>query len=155
MIARLREFGCVDIARAGAKAMRMKVSVGLALAALALGLAAGARAAEIDQIAQSQLIGRSGKSIRACLGEPTKRIRVGDEAIWVYPIGTLYADGMWFFVPLDLNILRSGGPCEVRFVVNPYGVNRVYYALPGGAALPLGQFCNFPVENCVTPQIVK
>ena len=155
MIVRPREFGRVDIAKTGAKAMRMKVGIGLALAAVAIGLAAGARAAEIDQIAQSQLIGRSGKSIRACLGEPTKRIRVGDEAIWVYPIGTLYADGLWFFVPLDLNIFRSGAPCEVRLVVNPFGVSQVYYALPGGADLPLGQYCNFPVANCVTSQIVK
>jgi hypothetical protein len=135
--------------------MGMKISVGLALVPMVLGLVAGARAAEIDQIAQSQLIGRSGKSIRACLGKPAKRIPVGDEAIWVYPIGTLYADGLWFFVPLDLNVFRSGAPCEVRFVVNPYGVSQVYYALPGGAAMPLGQYCNFPVENCVPPQIVK
>ena len=135
--------------------MRIKIGVGLALAAMALPLAGAPRAAEVDQIAQSKLIGRSGKSIRACLGEPAKRVRVGDEAIWVYPIGTLFADGMWFFVPLDLNIFRGGGPCEVRMVVNPYGVSRVYYALPGGADLPLGQFCQFPVENCVAPRIVK
>lgn len=135
--------------------MRIKRCVRFALAATVLGLVAGAQAAEVDQIAQSQLIGRSGKSIRACLGEPAKRIRVGDEAIWVYPIGTVYADGLWFFVPLDLNLFRSGQPCEVRFVVNPYGVSQVYYALPGGAEMPLGQYCNFPVENCVAPQIVK
>ena len=135
--------------------MRIMKGVGFALSAMVFGLVGGAQAAEIDQIAQSQLIGRSGKSIRACLGQPAKRIRVGDEAIWVYPIGTLYADGLWSFVPLDLNLFRSGQPCEVRFVVNPYGVSQVSYALPGGAELPLGQYCNFAVGNCVAPQIAK
>ena len=135
--------------------MRNKIGVGLAITAIAGGVIAGARAAETDQIAQSQLVGRSGKSIRACLGDPAKRIPVGDEAIWVYPIGTLYADGLFFLVPLDLNIFNSGGPCDVRLVLTRYGVNRVFYSLPDGTALPLGQFCQFPVEKCVPPPIVK
>jgi hypothetical protein len=126
--------------------MGVKIVMGLAVAAL--GFVADARAAETDQIAQSTLIGRSARAIRACLGNPDKRIPVGDEAIWVYRIGALSADGAAWLIPLDLNFLRSGGACDVRIVVTPYGVNQVYYALPDGAGLPLGQLCRFPVELC-------
>lgn len=118
-------------------------------AALAMFIAAGsAAAAEVDQIAQRALIGISGKKLRECLGPPPHRQAVGYESIWIYPVGTLYADGPFFLFPNDLNLLGSGGVCEVRFVLDRYGVSRVYYTEPGGAALPLGQYCNFPVEAC-------
>ncbi len=135
--------------------MRGKIGVGLAVAAAAISVVAGARAAETDQIAQRVLIGRSGKAIRACLGKPAKRVPVGDEVIWEYPIGILTADGPGWLIPLDLNFLHSGGTCEVRVVLNPYGVRRVYYAMPDGAQLPLGELCQFPVEPCAQPNARK
>jgi len=117
--------------------------------ALAMLVATGpAAAAEVDQIAQIALIGISGKALRACLGPPPQRRSVGYEAIWTYPIGTLIADGPAFLFPLDLNLLGAGGACEVRFAIDRYGVSQIYYTLPGGAALPLGKLCNFPVEAC-------
>jgi predicted secreted Zn-dependent protease len=117
-------------------------------AAVLLVVAGSARAAEVDQIAQHALIGVSGKALRACLGAPAERRAVGYEAIWTYPVGTLTADGPAFLFPLDLNLLHAGGVCDVRFVLGRYGVSQVYYTLPGGAPLPLGQLCNFPVEAC-------
>jgi hypothetical protein len=113
-----------------------------------LGPPAPVDAAEVDQIAQSRLIGISGKALRACLGAPAKRRAVGMEAIWTYTVGALTADGPAFLFPLDLNTLGAGGACEVRFVVDRYGVSQIYYTLPGGAPLPLGQLCNFPVDAC-------
>jgi len=117
------------------------------LSALLLAVAPAA-AAEVDQIAQHALIGMSGKALHACLGRPAERRAVGYEAILTYPIGTLTADGPAFLFPLDLNILRAGGVCDVRFVLGRYGVSQVYYTLPGGAPLPLGQLCSFPAEAC-------
>lgn len=120
-----------------------------ALTIALLAAAAPAYAAEVDQIAQSRLIGISGKALRACLGPPTQRRGIALAAIWTYPLGTLAADGPALLFPLDLNGLGAGGVCEVHFVVGRYGVSQVYYTLPSGAALPLGQLCNFPVEACV------
>lgn len=107
-----------------------------------------AHAAEVDQIAQRALIGISGKALRACLGAPAQRRAVGYEAIWTYPVGTLKADGPPIPWPPDLNGSGAGGVCEVRFVLDRYGVSQVYYTLPGGSPLPLGQLCNFPVDAC-------
>jgi hypothetical protein len=113
--------------------------------------AAPAYAAEVDQIAQSRLIGISGKALRACLGPPAWRRAIGVQSLWTYPVGTLTADGPAFLFPLDLNALGAGGVCEVRFVFGRFGVIQVRYTLPGGAPLPLGQNCSFPVEACAAP----
>ncbi len=120
--------------------------VATALALLFFSAPAGA--AEIDQIAQSQLIGISGKKLLACLGQPSQRRAVGYESIWTYPVGTLLGDGPVLLFTLDLNWIGAGGGCDVRFVLDRYGVSRVFYTLPGGAALPLGKYCSFPVEAC-------
>jgi len=117
--------------------------------ALAIFVAAGpVAAAEVDQIVQSQLIGISGKKLRACLGPPTQRRAVGFESIWTYSVGTLVGDGPTFLFTLDLNWLGAGGGCDVRFVLDRYGVSQVGYTLPGGAPLPLGKLCSFPIEAC-------
>jgi hypothetical protein len=118
-------------------------------AALAMFVAAGpAIAAEVDQIAQSRLIGISAKKLRACLGPPAERRAVGYESIWTFSVGTLMGDGPVFLFPLDLHGIGAGGGCDVRFVLDRYGVSQIYYTLPGGAPLPLGKLCSFPAEAC-------
>ena len=100
----------------------------LRLVALAgfLGAAIPLHAAEVDQIAQSRLIGVSGKALRACLGAPAHRRGITLAAIWTYPVGTLAADGPAFLFPLNLNGLGAGGVCDVRFVVDRFGVSRIF-----------------------------
>jgi hypothetical protein len=131
--------------------VQRKTLASFAFAAACLGPAASAGAAETDQVAQSILINRSGKSIRACLGEPARRVPSGYDSIWVYPIGTLAGDGPTWFFTLDRNGWASAGACDVRLVVTRYGVLQVFYTTPGGGSLPLGQLCQFAVERCAAP----
>lgn len=127
--------------------MLIRSALAFALAIVPFGLI-GARAAETDQIAQASLVNRSAKAIRACLGEPARRIRVGDDSIWVYPIGATVGDGPTFLFLEDLNWLKSGEPCDVRIVFDRYRSLVVNYTLGNGAMLPLGQVCRFAVELC-------
>ena len=128
-----------------------KVSLGLVLALFAM--TACAPKPEIDQLAQRGMIGLSEKRILACLGEPTKRRRVGFEEIWTYPIGQMRNEGG--LLALGLNKYTSPFPpsrlCNVQIVIDRYGVSQVVYSGPDGAALPLGQLCEFPVRNCIDP----
>ena len=123
------------------------------LLALLTSSAAQASEPEVDQLAQRGVIGLSQKRILACLGEPAHRRRVGFEEIWTYPIGEMRTEGG----PLALGLNKYSSPfppsrlCNVQIVIDRYGVSQVVYAGPDGAALPLGQLCEFPVRNCVDP----
>ena len=115
--------------------------------------AAGASEPEVDQLAQRGMIGLSETRILACLGEPAKRRRVGFEEVWTYPIGQMRTEGG----PLALGLNKYSSPfppsrlCNVQIVIDRHGVSQVVYAGPDGAALPLGQVCEFPVRSCVDP----
>jgi hypothetical protein len=121
------------------------------VAAAAAGLAiAGCanNAPEVDQKAQHFMIGLSETRLKACVGRPDRRIPVGLEEIWVYRIGRLHGYGPPL-PPLNETILAPSGPCNVRFVVDRYGVSQIAYTLPSGASLPLGQVCDFDVDRCL------
>jgi hypothetical protein len=118
---------------------------------LALLAVSGCDRPEVDQIAQHSLIGMSKTKILACLGEPARRARVGFEEIWTFPIGAMRTEGGPFALGLNAysapsNLSRL---CNVKIVIDKYGVSQVAYSGPGDAALPLGQMCIFPVHNCV------
>lgn len=127
--------------------MGIRYALAFALAVASFGMTE-ARASETDQIAQASLVNRSAKAIRACLGEPARRIPVGDNSIWVYPIGATVGDGPTFLFLEDLNWLKGGQPCDVRIVFDRYRSLVVNTTLSNGAMLPLGQVCRFAAEPC-------
>ena len=65
------------------------------IATLRVGADAGARGCEPDsvQLAEAYLFNQPAAKVRACFGEPDRRIPVGIEQIWVYRIGRLQVDG--------------------------------------------------------------
>jgi len=118
---------------------------------LALLAVSGCDRPEVDQIAQHSLIGMSKTKILACLGEPSRRARVGFEEIWTFPIGEMRTEGGPFALGLNAysapsNLSRL---CNVKIVIDRYGVSQVAYSGPGDTALPLGQMCIFPAQRCV------
>jgi len=130
--------------------MRAKLSRWGSLAAM-LTLSACGPKPEVDQIAQSRLIGLSEKKILACLGEPAKRVAIGTEQIWTFRIGQMLNEGG--LLALGLNEYATPFPpdraCNVNVVIDRHGVSQVTYAKADGRALPLGQLCEFDVNRCV------
>ena len=113
-------------------------------AALAgLTLLTGCGPPETDQIAQRSLIGVSEKKLLACWGRPSRRETVGLEQIWTYPIGRSVTEG---WIPGQLP--PPGDRCDVKVVIDRYGVSQVFYRTIEGRPLPLGQSCQYPVEAC-------
>ena len=130
--------------------MRAKLTRWIILSAM-LALSACSPKPEVDQIAQSRLIGLTQKKVLACLGEPARRVPVGTEQIWTYPIGQMLNEGG--LLALGLNEYSTPFPpsrdCHVNIVIDRYGVSQVHYSQPNGRALPLGQLCEFDVNRCI------
>jgi hypothetical protein len=99
------------------------------------------------------MIGLSKKHILACLGEPARRTRVGTEEVWTFPIGEMRTEGGLLALGLNESVsaFPASRPCDVKIVIDRFGVNRLFYAGPDGAELPLGQQCRFAVDRCVNP----
>ena len=95
----------------------------------------------------------SKKKILACLGQPSERYHVGFEEVWTFPIGEMRTEGG----PLALGLNAYSAPsnlsrlCDVKIVIDNFGVSQVTYSKPDNSALPLGQMCIFPVRRCVDP----
>jgi len=116
---------------------------------LGLSLAACAERPEIDQIAQTAMIGLSTRDILACLGEPARRRAVAQATeIWTYPIGVTTTDTPPWGAGLNLAAAQPALPCAVRLVMTNARVTQVAYALPDGRALPSARQCAFPVQAC-------
>ena len=119
----------------------------LPLAALALG--ACADRPELDQVAQTAMIGLSTRDIHACLGEPVHRRAVAQATeIWTYPIGVTTTDTPPWGAGLNLAASQMSLPCDVRLVMTNAHVSQVAYALPDGSALPSARQCGFAVQAC-------
>jgi hypothetical protein len=111
--------------------------------------AVGARAwnPDIDQIAQSRMLGLSRHEIRACMGEPVRRRSVGATDIWWFASGTVRIEGEGFATfgykrhPL----------CDVEIVLTKGKVSQVTYTGTDGDPLDLGERCDFDVGRCVGP----
>lgn len=121
------------------------IAVVFALASLA-----AAQAAEVDQIAQQKMIGLSKKKILLCMGLPARRVAVGSTDIWTYRSGGAAVEG--FFLATGVNGMASWfGPersCNVNVVMTNARVSQITYAASDGRPLPLGEHCDFAVENC-------
>jgi hypothetical protein len=106
---------------------------------------------EVDQIAQSSLIGLSKKKILACLGTPVKRLPIGLEEIWTFPIGEMRADAPPWALGPNLQVSPFGPirRCDVKVVIDKFGVSQIYHSANDGGDMPLGQQCIFAAEMCV------
>jgi hypothetical protein len=111
--------------------------------------------AEVDQIAQQQMIGLSKKKILACLGAPAKRVRIGATDIWTYPIGEAHFESPFLAPAFLLAPSASAGldkrACDVNIILTNGAVSQVVYHGAGGGPLPLGRQCLFAVQNCTSP----
>jgi hypothetical protein len=100
---------------------------------------------EIDQLTQARMIGLSGGAVRACLGPPTVRRRVGSTEILSYENGRVEIEGSGF--------ATVGHPrhaeCRVNIFVTAGVVTQVNYAGPAGDPLDAGERCAFPVSACI------
>jgi hypothetical protein len=125
----------------------------LGAAALFAGAAGAGRAAESDQIAQQRMIGLSKKHVRACLGAPDRRARIGSTDIWAYRSGSAEVVGL--FLASGVNGTASwfahDPRCAVIVIMTHSRVSQIAYSAPDGGPLPLGEQCAFAVENCVAP----
>jgi len=123
---------------------------GYGAAVLALVLAA----CEPDggQLAEAGLFNRPAAKIRACFGEPDRRIPVGIEQIWVYRIGRLRVEGWLPAWGADERPTFSAPTpdCEARFTMDGHGLRGIAYTDAAGHALPQGERCAIPVRDCLT-----
>ena len=123
-----------------------RICIGLVLAAA---LSACADRPTVDQIAQVAMIGLSRADIRACLGEPAMRSRVGQGTeIWSYPVGVTTTEAPPWAVGLDFGVALPPETCEAKLVMTNGRVSQVTYTLLDGRPLPLGRQCSFPVREC-------
>ena len=126
--------------------MKRALTVAAALAASVLTGCVTTRP-EIDQTAQSQMIGLAGKHILACLGEPVRRRSIGATDIWSFAVGAVHIEGE--------GVATYGYPrhtrCNVEIVLTKGKVSQVNYTGPSGDPLDLGERCTFDVQRCVGP----
>jgi hypothetical protein len=129
----------------------MKCGVTILGAALVFATAAGATPPESDQIAQQRMIGLSRQHVRACMGAPDHRARIGATDIWTYRSGNAEVDGL--FLSPGVNGTASwfahDPHCAVIVIMTNAAVSQIAYSAPDGGLLPLGEQCSFAVDNCV------
>jgi LmbE family N-acetylglucosaminyl deacetylase len=119
------------------------------LPVLGLSLAACAERPEVDQVAQTAMIGLSSRDILGCMGAPGDRRAVAQATeIWSYPIGYTATAAPPWAAGLDFALSAKPTSCNVRLVMTNAHVSQVTYALPDGRALPLGRQCVFAVRAC-------
>jgi hypothetical protein len=131
----------------------MKSALTIFGAAMVFATAAGASPPESDQIAQQRMIGLSRSHVRACLGAPNERARIGSTDIWAYRSGSAEVGGL--FLASGVNGMASwfahDPRCAVIVIMTNARVSQIVYSAPDGGPLPLGEQCAFAVENCVAP----
>ena len=102
---------------------------------------------EVDQIAQSKMIGLSRHEIRVCMGEPVRRRSIGATEIRSFASGTVRIAGEGF---ATFGYKRHS-LCDVEIVLTKGKVTQVEYTGPDGDPLDLGERCDFDVQRCVQP----
>jgi hypothetical protein len=102
---------------------------------------------DVDQIAQSRMLGLSRHEIRACMGEPVRRRSVGATDIWWFASGTVRIEGEGF---ATFGYKRHA-LCNIEIVLTKGRVSQVTYTGPDLDPLDLGERCDFDVGRCVGP----
>jgi hypothetical protein len=123
-----------------------------AAALLAL-IACAGEAAEVDQIAQSRMIGLGARQIRACMGEPAAKLVVGSTQIWTYSHGSVRVEGGPFSPGVNglASFFGNDRLCNVNVVLTNAAVSQINYTAPDGGPLRLGEQCIFAVRDCTEP----
>jgi hypothetical protein len=123
------------------------LTAGAALVSL---IVCAGEAAEVDQIAQSRMIGLSAKQIRACMGAPANKLVVGSTQIWTYSHGSVWVEGGPFSPGVNglASLLDNDRLCNVNVVLTNAAVSQINYTAPDGGPLRLGEQCIFPVRDC-------
>ncbi len=104
------------------------------------------------QLAETGLFNQPAAKIRACFGEPDRRIAVGIEHIWVYRIGRLHVEG-WLptFGSDERPTFSAPTPdCEARFTIDRHGVRGIAYTDIDGKPIPQGETCEIAVRACLS-----
>ena len=117
-----------------------------AISALSVG-AAWAWNPDLDQIAQSKMIGLGRHEIRECMGEPIRRRSVGATELWWFASGTVRIEGEGF---ATFGYKRHA-LCDVEIVLTKGKVSQITYTGPDLDPLDLGERCDFDVGRCVGP----
>ena len=113
-------------------------------------LSAGAAFAwnpDLDQIAQSRMIGLGRHEIRACMGEPIRRRSVGATDLWWFASGTVRIEGEGF---ATFGYKRHA-LCDVEVILTKGKVSQINYTGPDLDPLDLGERCDFDVGRCIGP----
>jgi hypothetical protein len=133
----------------GAEAQLHRIWLAAGAAALAL-LVGAAAAQEVDQIAQSKMIGLKAKHVRACLGEAAHKLVVGSTQIWTYAQGSVWVEGGLFSPGVNglASLFQNDRLCNVNIVLTNAVVSQINYTAPDGGPLHLGEQCIFPVRDC-------
>jgi hypothetical protein len=118
---------------------------------LALALPLAACEADGAQLAETYVFNRPAAKLKACFGEPDRRIPVGVEQIWVYRIGRLRVEG---WLPAlgaaeRPTLSAPDGDCEAQFTVDRHGVRGISYTTTAGLPLPQGEACEIAVRDCL------
>jgi hypothetical protein len=111
----------------------------------------GACGVDDAQLAQTDLFNQPARRLHDCFGEPSKRLRVGIEQVWIYDIGRLRAQGWVAALGLDERQTFSAPTpyCQARFTVDSHGVRGIAYTDAAGHALPQAEICEVPVRACL------
>ena len=104
-----------------------------------------------EQLAATGLYNGPSKSVRACYGEPDKRIPVGVEQIWVYDVGRLHVEGWLAALGLSERPTFSAPTpdCQARFTIDSHGVRGIDYTDVLGHAIPQGETCDIGIRKCL------
>jgi hypothetical protein len=102
---------------------------------------------DLDQIAQSKMIGLGRHEIRLCMGEPIRRRSVGATDLWWFASGTVRIEGEGF---ATFGYKRHA-LCDVEIVLTKGKVSQITYTGPDLDPLDLGERCDFDVARCVGP----
>lgn len=121
-----------------------------------LALSGCATAPETDPIAQTAMIGLSGRTVLACMGPPLRRSAPAQATeIWTYRTGVTTTDSPPWAVGTNFSLLAPDAPCDVRIVMTNGHVSQIAYALPDGRALPSGRQCSFAVQTCAAARAAQ
>ena len=129
----------------------MKSALAIVAALAIFAVLGGARATEVDQIAQQKMIGLSKKIIRICMGAPAQRVAIGSTDIWTYRSASAVVEGLFLASGVDgmASWVRADKLCNVNIVMTNARVSQIILRRADGRPLPLGEHCLFAVDLCV------
>ena len=83
------------------------------------------------------MIGLSARTVRACLGQPAKKLVAGSTQVWIYPVGAVWVEGGLFSPGVNglASLFGNDVACNVQVVLTNAAVSEVNYSAPDGGPL--------------------